>query len=501
MSSAPLNAAIPTVAPPPFNQLSADITLRTSDLVDFHVHTQILSQASLLFAAMLSLPQPPSSSGTHPIIDVLENSRTLENLLRLCYPIDRIPLTSVADIGSVLDAANKYEMQGPLSAIIPDLLALAPHSPLKVWAVACRSGIIFESIAWNAATAMVAISKDRRRLAKGFGRLFLEIGSPSPSNSRPFPPFTLLQLMLRKYGVDATRGASAGDYYRLLEYLRAGKEGSTANLMRLSVDTPPSGAVYSPPSFDEVIPRFPPPDLKIQCCDGTQHAAHIIFLSAHSPTLGDRIRALVGVSLSTSSLSVASSPLSDCDSEPPLPVLEVDVDSASLSILLVFCYAGCASNVELPTDLRLLSSTLIAARKLNMERVADTVKEHWERAALADPLEAYFVAIARGQEDLARFAARHALEGRVVGAYVRGMEACSALAYHHLLEYHDACVQAARDVVRAAMMKLQGDSDRLEWKVAKLDELEAWQSGPDVHRGDPSAPLAVGEELAGQERE
>ncbi|KAI9064030.1 hypothetical protein FKP32DRAFT_1531144, partial [Trametes sanguinea] len=60
----------------PFDQPSADIVIRSSDSVDFHVHTQILAQASPFFATMLSLPQPshqrsdvPSGANAQPDAD------------------------------------------------------------------------------------------------------------------------------------------------------------------------------------------------------------------------------------------------------------------------------------------------------------------------------------------------------------------------------------------------------------------------------------------------
>ena len=52
MSTVSTSSFARTDAQSPFNQPSADITIRTSDHVDFHVHSQILSQASPVFATM-----------------------------------------------------------------------------------------------------------------------------------------------------------------------------------------------------------------------------------------------------------------------------------------------------------------------------------------------------------------------------------------------------------------------------------------------------------------
>ncbi|KAI1783537.1 hypothetical protein LXA43DRAFT_331425 [Ganoderma leucocontextum] len=496
MSESASNASLPTVAPQPFDQPSADITLRTSDLVDFHVHSQILSQASPIFAHMLSRPQSPSGSNTRPIVDIAENSRTLEHILRFCYPVAKPHLPQLVDVASLLEVAMKYEMMGPLTLVIPDLLDFVPYSPLGVWAIACRCGIKLESVAWYAAFWMVVISKDRREVPKALRRCLKDELS---SSSYPLPPLTLLKSMLHKDGIDTLRGVSAGDYYRLLEYLRAGNEQSHAKLLQVPAVTRPSDTTSEAPSLDEVIPRFPRPDMKIQCADGTRHRAHIVFLAMHSPTLRRRIRAVVAAGRSTR--NVATPPV-DHSNEQRLPVLEMDVDSATLSMLLALCYSGCGGNVQLPSDLHLLTSTLVAARTFGMERVAEAARERWERAADSNPLEAYFVAIERGQNDLAEFAARKVLEGPIAGVYVRRMEACPALAYHRLLEYYRACAQAVDDAMQAAVRRLNRDIPALMLTATgtnsgyrgccrrgELDFPQGWQFGR--HLLDLSAGVMV----------
>ena len=83
----------PTTASYPFNKANADIILRTSDHVDFHVYSQILMAASQFFERMLEVPQPPVDQQQlkygRPIIDVSETSKALDLLLRLCYPINK----------------------------------------------------------------------------------------------------------------------------------------------------------------------------------------------------------------------------------------------------------------------------------------------------------------------------------------------------------------------------------------------------------------------------
>ncbi|EIW58580.1 uncharacterized protein TRAVEDRAFT_20544 [Trametes versicolor FP-101664 SS1] len=57
-----------TDAPYPFNQPSAYIILRSSDAVDFRVHSLILTQASPFFAGMFELPQPPDDSNPSTLL-------------------------------------------------------------------------------------------------------------------------------------------------------------------------------------------------------------------------------------------------------------------------------------------------------------------------------------------------------------------------------------------------------------------------------------------------
>lgn len=143
-----------TDAPKPFDDESADIILRTSDHVDFRVHKLILSIVSPFFRAMFTLPQnststsEPSngSSGEETrhgliVVPVTETSRTLEIILRACYPGSLPRITETEDLKLALIAANKYDM-----AIFNDLpdsnfISAVKKGPLEIYAIACRSGM------------------------------------------------------------------------------------------------------------------------------------------------------------------------------------------------------------------------------------------------------------------------------------------------------------------------------------------------------------------------
>ena len=434
--------AVPTTAPHPFNQSSADVTLHTADGVDFHVHSHILSQASPVFADMFSLPQPSSISrdedAVRPIVDVTDDSKTLERLLRLCYPIGKEKLDELEDIVPVLQAALKYDMEWPISLVTTDLLAIAPRSPLKVWAVACRCGL--EVLAQRAAYMIL-------RKAKRSGQ---PPPQPDPEEEEvPIPtridPLPLLQRMLEEHGKEILHGVSAADYFRLREYLRAGERHAVTNLLSPTVSPASNDPTSKRPSLQDVfIPPFLPPDTLLRCPDGSEFRAHAVTLFSHSSALGERLRDAIS---SAACPAPAQSAITTNDAQPIL--LEMDIDSATLSALLAVLYGGSA---QLPSDLRPLGAVFVVAIKFRMVQVIEAVKGRWDSLATTNPLEAYFVAIEHGLTDYARSAARKVLESPVAGVYVGAMELGTALTYHHLLEYYRECARKidARMKARAA---------------------------------------------------
>lgn len=101
---------------PPFDHDDADIILRSSDRVDFHVYQAILSISSPFFKSMFSLPQP-NSSGAAPgskdsVVDLPENSRTIATILTFIYPVvSAAPEPeSLDDMMDAFVAAKKYDM-------------------------------------------------------------------------------------------------------------------------------------------------------------------------------------------------------------------------------------------------------------------------------------------------------------------------------------------------------------------------------------------------------
>ncbi|KAL5513373.1 hypothetical protein ACEPAH_3772 [Sanghuangporus vaninii] len=178
-----------TPASPPFDGPEGDVILRTSDSVDFWVLRAVLGLASPVFKTMFTLPQPTVKQEEQtqpPIIPISELSRTIDLLLRLCYPIEapRLSDQGVTLIGDVLGAALKYEIGAVVVRTRKALKKCAERSSknaIAAYAIACHL-----KLADEARVAAMACLK------------------------WPFPGPTVPQLALM----------SGLDYYNLLQYHR-----------------------------------------------------------------------------------------------------------------------------------------------------------------------------------------------------------------------------------------------------------------------------------------
>jgi len=168
-----------TDAPPPFNKPTADVILRSSDLVDFHVRRGILAEASDVFDDMFLLPQPPATEilaetrNGQPVIPVDEESGTLERLLRLCYPGKAPSIGDLDDLRPVIRTAVKYDMPEVLEALKETLRSFMDTLPIRVYAIALI--FKFEDEAKAAAKASLAFpaeDADAPELAEITGKAF-----------------------------------------------------------------------------------------------------------------------------------------------------------------------------------------------------------------------------------------------------------------------------------------------------------------------------------------
>ena len=143
----------------PFDDEDADIIFRSSDDVDFRVYRVVLAKASPVFRTMLQLPQP-SSTSTAPsvqdephVITLTEDAKTLENVLRLCYPVEHPSITSVDDIRDILEATRKYELTSVSANLRLHMKQILPKEPLRIYAIAYMFEM--EDVAKDAATFLL----------------------------------------------------------------------------------------------------------------------------------------------------------------------------------------------------------------------------------------------------------------------------------------------------------------------------------------------------------
>ena len=145
------NAIVHKDAPPPFNKPVGNVILRTVDLVDFRVREGILAEASSFFEDMFTLPALPADRRKRkerddqeyrdgiPVVPVSETARTLNNLLRFCYPVANPEMRSADEVCEALDASRKYLMEQAEKDIKCQFAAQAERcDPLKLYAFAAR---------------------------------------------------------------------------------------------------------------------------------------------------------------------------------------------------------------------------------------------------------------------------------------------------------------------------------------------------------------------------
>ena len=132
------------------NRHAADIILRSSDKESFHSWKIFLSMASPVFSDMFTLPQADTSNNVDlrhdgpPVIDLPEDSCTLGHILTLCHPPSctrkQFKVNSVRELGAVLEAAMKYDMENLRCVALEELSnpLVLREDPVGVYALACQ---------------------------------------------------------------------------------------------------------------------------------------------------------------------------------------------------------------------------------------------------------------------------------------------------------------------------------------------------------------------------
>ncbi|GJE84433.1 hypothetical protein PsYK624_005090 [Phanerochaete sordida] len=98
--------------------------------------------ASIVFSNMLGDAEPSGKvQSKHcpedvPFVDLTEDSRTLEHLLRFIYPIERPVLSTLISTLRVLAAADKYMIDFVTKEVLEQFKQLAEKEPLRAYAAA-----------------------------------------------------------------------------------------------------------------------------------------------------------------------------------------------------------------------------------------------------------------------------------------------------------------------------------------------------------------------------
>ncbi|KAI0333801.1 hypothetical protein GY45DRAFT_184453 [Cubamyces sp. BRFM 1775] len=410
------------VASYPFDLDSADLTLRSSDGVEFQVHKAVLAIASPVFCTMLQLPQPATThdeiaanAPPRPVVDLPEDHTVLDALLRLCYPVAKVELEDFNVAFSIFRAAKKYEMDWPTAYLTRELEKAVVNctftTPLRMWAAACRCG--FEMFARKAAYSLI------------------------PSDNSTLDPD--LAKLIDAEGSQVLEGISVGEYLQLKEFLsKKGQVDPDFRFLERRTVCIVGGA--TPEAQVLFTSDIPYPDIICRSSDGAEFPVHGAILALHSDTLKRRFNSDACPEGAGAHESAGSA-----GPEPGLPsmrgsfpaLLSFDTDAQVLSLLLSICYGDKARPV---LDFPLLARAISVAERYCMERPHTVVEELWDELARSRPLDAYFSAVEHGLTPRVLAAAKHVLsKGPLEQQRTSSTDHMPALPYHRLSVYVAAC--------------------------------------------------------------
>lgn len=379
MSQSSLHA-VKNAAGPFDKRFNADVLFLTADNVRFYLHKSVLSVASTFFEGMFSLSQPAVTEmytcDDLPIVEVPEDSLTLDNLLRYCYPVQEPAISNLPSLDRVLDAAIKYSLEAAIPRIIRSLRGFIDTHPLGVYAIAYRHRL--EEEARLAAEAWKATRPDW------------------PFNVEKFAD-TCSALC---YGPEIS-SLPADAYFRLIQFV-SGK--AVANMKFFN---PPPRTDRFPPVDVTAYPFDQPgADVVLRSTDDIDFKVHRFMIQmqiAVKPTFP-----LPAILLST--------PLPDV-SEDGLPIIQTKENSVVLGNLLKICYPSPSSCFC--TDwgrLRFCNTavdTIAAALRYGLLPLVERYRTSLLRIPCDDVLASYCICVAFGWDDAAIRLARDSSPPRV----------------------------------------------------------------------------------------
>ncbi|KAM5530301.1 hypothetical protein V8D89_016025 [Ganoderma adspersum] len=363
----------------PFDEDDADITLRTSDNVEFRVHRVILSLASSVFKDMFSMPQPSGSTGENDSarepITVSEDGATLDVFLRICYPTINIKPSSLGQLRKVLAAATKYDAplvldQMKEALMIPEFL---DSQPLVVFTIACVFHM--EEVAQAAAETAITVPN----LMSTFNYPKLEDVSAGAYHR-------LLQLYRTRTAITEPqakrRKKNKGNTTTLTSYYTVDFKGITP-ICRLPVPRTLPRAKFQPESISHPFSNTTG-DLILRTSDGFDFYAYRNVLDLASPTF---LSALIATEIE------------DRPGRSPVPLYHVQESAVVLDILLRICYP--VPHI-LPSDADTFLVILRAAQKYDLSKAKQILRGGWLQLVGASPMRFYFAAVELGWRDEAK---------------------------------------------------------------------------------------------------
>ncbi|KAH9948089.1 hypothetical protein B0H21DRAFT_735316, partial [Amylocystis lapponica] len=301
-------------------------------------------------------------------------------------------LSSAADVGEVLGAAQKYQREKATAHLLKLLLGFSEAATYATYAIACRYGL--EDVA--RAAALVYWRKNKRKMLKNREEITY---------------------------VPEMDGMTAGALFRLLRFCyEATKEGE---FEFHPAARPATAVVPSPPltshPFDKPSAKS---DLLVQSSDGVHFHVVSLLLALSSPVFAELI-----------------DQLPDTPTSPDARVITVTEDSQMLLWILHFCYP-----MEDPEIRRYrLEDIVSAGRKYRLVRMTNVAKRMCGDLAITDALRAYLIAMREGWEEVANEAAKHAVYQQR-DTWIPEMEDVTANVYYRLLMYRCNRLKATSDV-------------------------------------------------------
>ncbi|EMD41807.1 hypothetical protein CERSUDRAFT_110370 [Gelatoporia subvermispora B] len=139
-----------------FSVKNADMILSSKDDIHFRVRSQLLQDTSEWFRTLLSLPKNVPGANETDILRLDETGDVLAALLRMASGMEIPELSSIEFCEDILNAAEKYEMPGPISIIRLALSSsLLSTSPIRIYGIAASRNWVAEAKAASTRTLSI----------------------------------------------------------------------------------------------------------------------------------------------------------------------------------------------------------------------------------------------------------------------------------------------------------------------------------------------------------